>query len=141
VANGIDIRLLGDKQLQRKLTNLELAVQKKIVRKALRAGAKPMLATAKAKVNVDTGALKANIKIKALKRSRRGSFGVQVTTPPREKLGIAADDPGYYPAILEYGSATNRAQPFLRPAFDDNRSRSLDVVKETIASGVRGAVR
>lgn len=140
MARFVDISVLGDKALERKLRKLDERVQKKIVRKALRSGAKPVLADAKAYVPIDTGALESELKITA-SRARRGFFGVQVATPPRSILGIGPDDKGYYPAILEYGSDKMEPIPYLRPAFDNNRGRALAIIRDVLVKGVREAVR
>lgn len=135
----IDISMLGDKKLQRQLSKLPARVEKRIVRKALRAAARPVLRAAKQKCPVDTGALKKGLKIRARKRSRK-SFGVDVSTPTREKLGIASDSKWYYPALVEYGyvrkGITYAARSFLRSAKDATRSAALAILKREIGAGV-----
>ena len=141
-AGTVDISLLGDKALSKKLRRLETKVQKKIVRKALRAGARPILASAKALVPYSEGLrrrsgkhLRDTLKLRALK-ARKGRFGVQVLTGTREELGIAANESGYYPLSLEYGGGNAPAQPYLRPALDMNRVRSTRIVHYTIRRGI-----
>ena len=71
---SVDISVLGNKQLQKQLKLLEGNMQKKIVRQALRAAAKPVLASAKAKCPVGkTGRLKKSLKLRAMKQ--RGCLG------------------------------------------------------------------
>jgi len=137
---GIDISGLGDARLQARLKRLDAKVQKKVVRKALRAGAKMVLAAARALVSADTGALRAGLKPRALK-ARRGTFGVQVMTPTREQLGIPADASGYYPAVLEYGAEGHPARPFLRPALDQARSTATSAIREAIVQGIDEAAK
>lgn len=131
----VDISGLGDKRISAKLGALDLKVQKKIVRKALRKAARPILAEARARVAVDTGKLRDGLSIKAV-RARRGVFGVQVVTPRRVDLGIPADAKGFYPAVLEYGSENHPPRPYLRPALDANREKAVDTVADFVRSEI-----
>lgn len=132
---AIDISILGVPELQKKLAALPWALQRKIMRKALRLAGKPVLATAKAMVPVDTGALKKGLKLRAIKRNSRGIIGVRVTTPSREALGLEKDE-AYYPAVLEFGIQGKPAHPYMRPAIETNRSKSLDIIKTEVAKGL-----
>lgn len=136
----INIELLGEPELQRKLDALDRKVQRKVVRKAIREGAKPVLAAAKAKVPVDTGALKAGLKLRALKRSRTG-FGVYIRTPTRAELDIPDDDESYYPAVVEYGAEFSPPQPYMRPAMDENRDRATAKITEVLRTGINEATK
>lgn len=134
----VDIQVSGGAELQAKLRKLDLALQKKIVRKALRKAWRPVLAATIAKVPVDTGALRAGIKLRALK-ARKGNFGVQVMLPRRDELDIDNSSPWYYPAILEYGHENAAPRPFLRPAFDENRDRALNIFADEVSKGITAA--
>jgi len=141
VARMVDISLLGDKALARKLHRLSVVTQRKVVRPALRAGAKPVLATALELVHRLTGGLAATLKIRALPRNRRGFFGVQVRTGTRRELGIAEDDPNFWPMALEYGHRSNWGgrvppYPYLRPAMDQNRGKATRIIMVEIAQGI-----
>ena len=135
----VDISVFGDKQLQRALKALPINVEKKVVRQALRKAAKPVLDTAKSLVPVKTGALKKSLKLRALRKQKRGQFGVQVMTGTREQLGIAADDPYYYPMAVEVGTAKAPAHPFMRPALDQNREATYRLVAELVRTGITRA--
>lgn len=127
----VDVSQLGDKRVSAKLARLDIKVQKKIVRQALRKAAAPILATAKARVAVDTGALRDGLTIRAVK-AKKGVFGIQVATPRRAELGIPADAKGFYPAVLEYGSVDHPPKPYLRPALEQNRDRALATVADFV---------
>lgn len=139
----VDISIVGDKKLQAKLRRLETKVQRKIVRKALRDAAKPVLADAKARVPVDTGLLKRSLVVRAARRQRRGTFGVFIQPKGRDFFGIPGDDPYFYPAIVEFGSLKRAlpARSYLRAAVDDNRSATLLRIRNEIASQVKAEAR
>lgn len=140
MAKMISIEVLGDKALQRKLRALPIAMEKKIVRKALREAGRPILASAKALVPVRTGALKKSLRLRALKRSR-GSFGVQVRTGTREELGIPADAPYYYPMAVEVGTGHAPAHPYMRPALKSNEGKSIRIAAAEIRRGIEEVAR
>ena len=124
----IDISLLGDKALQRKLNRLPQKIQKKVMRQALREGARPILAAAKTNAPVDTGRMKASLKLRSHK-ARRGNFGVEVRTGTRTELGIPEGATSYYPYSVEFGHGNVPAHPFMRPALDDNREVAEKLLK------------
>jgi len=135
---AVDISGLGDTRLGKQLAKLEARIQKKIVRKALRTAGKMVLADARARVPVDTGALKKGLKLRAVK-SRGGFVGVHITTPRRDELGIPQSAKHYYPAVLEYGAENHPARPYLRPALDANRSKAIEIIRSEIRKAVSSA--
>ncbi len=142
MAKIVDISILGDKQLQRKLRRLATQVQKKIVKKALREAGRPVLAAAQQKAPVGkSGRLKKSLKLRARKQ-RRGEFGVEIRTGTRTELGIAADASGFYPMSIEYGFTHARsgqkvpAQSFLRAAIDENARKAKTIIISEVRVGL-----
>jgi HK97 gp10 family phage protein len=126
-AGGMGVEfLVGIEGLQQTIKSLQgftPTLQKKILRKVMRKATRPVLQKAKAMVPVDTGKLQQNLKVRAVsqgRKRRRGLIGASVRTPARDKLDIDKDDRGYYPAVLEYGSAKRNIAPrgYLRKAKD-----------------------
>ncbi len=120
----IDISILGDKALERGLSQLHGRIQRKVVRQSLRKSAKRLNAAivqnlSGIPVAPDSGrwltAQKAQKPISG-KRSRRG-VRIEVGYPSREALGIAAKDKYYYPAAIEYGTTKTRKGRGPLPAF------------------------
>ena len=129
-AGGMGVEMLvgigGLQQTIKALQGFTPTLQKKILRKVLRKATKPVLEKAIALVPVDTGKLQQNLKIRAVshgRKKRRGLIGASVRTPARDKLDIDKDDRGYYPAVLEYGSAKRNIAPraYLRKAKDASK--------------------
>lgn len=131
-----DISLLGDVELERKLQALPEKLERKVIRQAIRKGGQPILRDARANANKLTGAMARSIKLRAMKR-KKGRIGVRIQTGTRLELGIRADDPYYYPAIVEFGDGdTRRPYRFMRGALDRNQHRSLTVMRDEIARGI-----
>ncbi len=96
------VTVTGFDQFRAKLAALPRVVARKYARQALRAGAKPMQAAliAAAPVGLDEhqGITQESIKIRAIKRTRKG-IGLQVVTlPPDDWKGDA-----FYPSFAEFG--------------------------------------
>jgi HK97 gp10 family phage protein len=68
---GIRIKLVGDKELLRKLDRLQKKDARKAIRRGLRAGAKILAVETKRLVPKVTGAIKRAVRVRAGKRSRR----------------------------------------------------------------------
>ena len=137
MAKFVSIEVLGDKALQRKLKAIPIALERKIVRKALREAARPVLATAQALVPVESGKLKKGLKLRALRKQKRGQFGVQVRTPTHDELGTPYGLRAYYyPAHLELGHGNVAGRPFLRNALDSNRTTSTAIAAREIRAGI-----
>jgi len=135
---AIDISIFGDKKLEKQFKKLDLKLQKKTIKKALRDSAKIVKNTAKARVGVRSGKLKKSLKVRTEKGLKRGQFGIVVVTGTREELNIDADDKYYYPAAVEFGTKNLPAKPYLRPAIDENRDLIFDLIASRIRSAIKG---
>ena len=137
---SIDIKLLGDKSLSRTFSRLPGAVQKKLLRKGLRAGAKIVLARARILAGRISKQLGRLLKVRALKRSRR-RMGVLVVAPTKAKLGIPEDAKGYWPAHIEFGFRHTSgkqvpARPYLRPAADQTKEAAFKAIGDSLREAV-----
>jgi HK97 gp10 family phage protein len=126
----MSIAIKGAKELERKLLSFEPKLAKKIVRTALRDGAKLILEAAKANVPVATGALRDSLKVRAM-RKRRFTYGIMVATAAGWFKGEQ-----FYGAFVEFGTSRLAARPFVRPAFDSEK----DAAEKTIVDGIRQGI-
>lgn len=145
------MEIQGAKELERNLATLGQRVHKKVVRKAVREGQRPLLAAAKANarsmVGGDMGSkIASNLEIRAPKKQERGSYVLLV----RMKAGIQefvyyrkgahsllkpGGGPGkeigrtYIPAAIEYGHMNGPTYvppiPFAQNAADATRSETI----------------
>jgi HK97 gp10 family phage protein len=93
--------LLGIPEFKRALSQLALDLRKKVIRKALRAGAKVVQAQAKANAPVRTGLMRRRIVVMAskLRKAARGEVGVYLTVRATKKARATKDrrnDPFYF---------------------------------------------
>ena len=124
----IDIGLIGDKDLQKKLNKLQGKDAKAVIRKVLRNQQKEIKKRADALVPTKSGALKASLRIRAGKRSRKrisvvliagGKRSIGKTESKRRGIAEGATEEAYYASFVELGTDKQPAQSFMRKARDD----------------------
>ena len=162
------MRIEGGKELERKLLALPQKIAKKVIRKAVREGGKPILRDMKSNIKSMLGHSGAKtytyqtkrgklhtvgvrgllLKYLVLRKWRRQSrcgFGMGVYISPQAAEYFAGATKGgnryWIPAAIEYGHDNAAAIPFMRNAVDKNRTRSITTIKRHIAVGVEREAR
>ncbi len=131
----MSINIVGAKELEKKLGGMEKNVARKIVKDVLRKAMKPLLADAKSRVQVKSGFLKKNLKIRTMKKKKH-RYGVFVGVGQKWYVGKA-----FYGAFLEFGTSKMAARPFLRPAFDGTKKRVENIVKAGLKRAIESIGR
>ncbi|PLR93193.1 HK97-gp10 family putative phage morphogenesis protein [Bacillus sp. T33-2] len=116
----MSFKLEGMDQLMRQIDQMGKAVDNQLLEKALQEGAEIMKEKVQETVPVRTGKLKANIIVSDVKD------GVIHVGPDQQ--GTA-----FYGHFLEFGTSKATAQPFMGPAFENNK----DAVEEKMADVVK----
>jgi HK97 gp10 family phage protein len=157
------IQVEGMSGLLVKLKELPNRIANNIVNQALEAGAAPILAAAKANVPVDTGFLRDSLKLNR-ERVRQNSYLVRVGTELGDYQGksfygsfieygyrrgkrqsrrkrVKGEDGKNRLVANELFSETDKrpvvpAQPYLRPAFDENVTTSIDIISQYLGSAI-----
>ena len=81
------------------------------------------------------GALKRHMKVRALKRSRKG-FGYQILMPLRVQLGIKENEKYFYPTVVEYGDHDTPPHSFLRRGWDAKEAAAIKMLEDLIWDGI-----
>ena len=130
----ISTEIRGIKELARDIDKLSASFGRTTLRTALRNGGKPVVKTAKAHVAVDEGDLKRALIGKA-KVDRKGEGQVRIGARRGGKFK------GYHAHFIELGTSKQPAQPYLRPALDENErvilSEFVDAINRTIAGKLK----
>ena len=124
----------GIRSIDRRLKRLLPAVQKKVVRQAMRAGLKVIASLVKAEAPADTGEMRRNVKVRALKSRRRGSIGLECRIKAVDALKRTSAGTGktvFYGAIQEY-----RFNDFMKRAFVAKGRLARQVMIDGIRSGI-----
>ena len=115
---SIGFRVEGLEELERQFDRLADTSKRKVMMKALNAGAAPIKKEAKANAPVDKGVLKSQIRSKQMKYTEKPAVGIYVS-------GKA-----FYWYFIENGTSKMAAAPFLRPAVDSKHEEAVDRFKE-----------
>ena len=156
-------RLDGDADLFRKFDALPRKLQGKVLRPALRAGAKVILAGVLVSVPRRTGRLARAIKIKSAKRTRKGTVGVNVQVGEGDFIGktfyggfvqfghgigkrVAGTKhrKGAVAGMVAAGSDTRervRARPFMTIGFKARKERAKTIIMDKLRQGIREVAR
>lgn len=127
--SGLSVQIEGMPNLKRKFSGLSQVAQKKVLRKAMRGAAKPVVKAAKAKAPVRTGKLKKSIRTTV--SMRRGKA--------EAKVGFGGKQ--YYGIFSELGTVKMPARPFLRPALDSQKDASVRAFVEVIQAEIAKVAR
>lgn len=130
--------LLNFREVSRALQELPRGVVKNVVRRSVYAGATKIRDVAKAKVPVDTGALRASIVAKTNRTDQTGAISASVGVARKKFVRgrRGGKSPRRYAHLVEFGTAKVAASPFLRPAMDTQ----LDAVIEVTAMKMRQGI-
>lgn len=121
MGNGATIR--GDDELVTKLRGLASKATPAQLRAALMAGALPIQTAAVQKAPVLTGTLRRSIHTETAETSD-GAVA---------RIGTNVE----YAIHQEFGTSRTRAQPYLRPAFDEKRADALKEIQRALAEMVK----
>lgn len=112
------LSITGFKELEADFKLLSNAEQRKVSRKAVRAGAVVFRDAVRANAPVRSGVLKRSISVDTVRGS--ATAGVKFKKVPAKKKGKKGKHKTmpYYWYFLEHGTSKMPAQTFVRPAFD-----------------------
>jgi len=122
------INVFGDVEVIRNLGRLKTSIERKVLRKAIAKGLKPIAAAAKRKAAVRSGLLKRSIKSKV---TRMVSGKIFVDPKVTGVVDGKLSKPAKYAHLIEFGTRKAKAQPFMRPAMNEGRTRALAIIEQT----------
>lgn len=153
---------MGARDLDKALSSLKKAAAKSVARKALKAAAEPMRAAAEADAPRRFGTLKASVQISGrAKRADAGAaaFGAALRAGmSKEDARIAAraansaaksqsvtlfmgvNSNTGQGVLQEFGTDHHPAQPFMRPAWDGNKEKALQIIMDVLRAEIDKAV-
>lgn len=124
----------GAADIAKVLKRLPEKMTEQVLVQALRAGGKPIVKEAKDLVPVRSGDLKKSIVVrKATKKQRKGGAGlvaIGFTKPTSRRAHL-----------IEYGTSTTRAQPFMRPALDHKGDEAIAAIGTQLGKSIEKAAK
>lgn len=154
------VRVDGLRELEAKLRALGVEYGTKAafnpVRNALNKAARVVRDSAKQRVRKKTGTLADNIIVtskgrpdpngmissKVVVRSKAKAYKDNARNRRAGKVGGDYKNYGplFYARFLEFGTSKMKAYPFLRPAFDENKNRLPEMIKNELAAAIERSV-
>ena len=118
-------QIIGDKQLLANLNALAPKVKKRIMKPAMRKGGQVIAKRAKLKVKKRSGLLRKSIKAKSTKN---GNGRIFVDPKVEGEYKGKKVKPSKYAHLVEFGTRTAKAHPFLRPALNEGKDDAFKAV-------------
>ena len=112
---ALEIKVDGTKRLRKRLEALDDHTRGAVLARIVMAAAEPVRAVAAQKAPTRTGKL------------------VETMTT---SAGVGPNNEAWYGIFAEYGTVNHSAQPFLRPAFDEQKRN----VSQRMATDLRGEI-
>lgn len=137
MANKVSVRVEGLKELDEALREFSKATERNIIRRALFRAGQPIMDSAASRAPRLRGKLQASIGqgtklTRRQKGSHRAESGIEVF------VGAGA----LVQAITqEFGTINHSPQPFMRPAWDENKNRSMNIFKEAMTEEIDKAAK
>lgn len=128
---SFSFKLSGFDLLDKELSKLPEAAERKIGVKALRKAGQPILKSMRSKAPVLTGEGRRSLFMKALKPK---SKKIKVIIGPR--VGKRANNDGFHLKFIEFGTENIPAKPFARPAYDEHKHNVPKIVGEELWKGI-----
>lgn len=154
MASMFDLRMIGDKEVERALGALPRELQTKTVRTALRKSGgrvktELLLNLTGRILEEETGALVAAYEMQPVRTRRQpdGTVVASIKTPTQVQLGLPRPrhdptiDVEHYGMIQEYGQPDQPPRPFMRKAVDDNVEREHRLIGQDVGAGTERAWR
>lgn len=137
---SVKAQVLGGETAVKVFDGLPAVLQRNLIRKSVRKAAKPVLDRAKANVPVDKGKLKASLKLRALRRTRKfpGRVGLKIQTSGKDSL-FAGEQ--YYGAFQEFGTADIEPSGFLKRAADESKQEVNSIFQAELRARLKESVK
>jgi len=145
------VEVVGLRELNKRLLALPAYIGDKPLKMALRKVGKVVQGTAKARVRKKTGALADNIIVAQVRKLPPTEVAVQVTIRAKAKkykdnarnrrsgkvgTEYANVGPLFYARFLEFGTSRMPPYPFLRPAFEQDKTALPEMLRTELAVAI-----
>jgi len=133
------VTIEGLKDLDRALSALPRSVGKKVARDVLRDAAEPMARTARQLAPRDEYHLYDSIDVSTRLNSRQRSLHREEAMPTFQEMFVGTNNPAG--VQQEFGNERHGAQPFMRPAWDAEKTPTLNRIANSLWFHIEKAAR
>jgi HK97 gp10 family phage protein len=132
------LRIEGLKEVQTALRALPNSTAKGIMRRILKKRGEPIAQSARDKVNVDEGDLQSSIVVSTkLSKTQKKKHRKPDKNDVEVYIGPGPDPAAH---LQEFGSRIHGAHPFMRPAWDANKTGVLEGIREDLWTEINKTV-
>jgi HK97 gp10 family phage protein len=125
----VEVKFTGGEELARTLNALPTKLSRQIKREALLDAAQPIVTVARRLAPREPGAPDLADNIEAVAgRGGLDTFGDEKATT----VAIGPVRGFFYGKFQEFGTVHHAPQPFMRPAWESQRTRTLDLIRERL---------
>ena len=140
------VRVDGLKELDRALAELPRATGKNVLRRMLRKAAQPIADDMRAKAPDDPGTggndLRSSIGVGSRLGKRQAKLHRKMFKSDKASVEVFAGA-GVIPHahLQEFGTVNHGPQPFARPAWDSNKGRALETIRNDLGDEIAKAAK
>lgn len=129
----------GLRELERTLADLPKATGKNVLRRVLKKAAAPIETTAEALAPRFSGTLKSNIATGTRLTRRQAQMVRKANSKSSAEIHVGTSDPAGIQT--EFGNVNQDAEPWLRPAWDQNKDGALDTIANDLGGEIEKAAQ
>ncbi|MDB6177934.1 HK97 gp10 family phage protein [Paracoccus sp. Z330] len=144
---SVTVDVEGFAELERTLDNLSKAAGKGVLRRALKKAAQPTADLASSMAPVRTGNLARSVIVGAKLDGRQARIHRRMFRDDKSSVEMfvgpsyLSGDGGRHGHLVEFGTWKMAAQPFMRPAWDQDKRAMLDRLSEELWAELEKAIR
>lgn len=127
---GKTIRIEGTARLRRQLDRLDGAMRRELLQRMVTQGGELVARVAGMKAPIDEGVLSESVIVEMIESSAYHATA-----------GIGPHKDAFYGKFQEFGTQKHGAQPFLRPAYDEQKRPAVRVMADVARARIRRAVK
>lgn len=124
------VRISGLKELDRALGQLPKSTAKSVLRRTLKEAAEPMAQTARGMAPVEEHHLVESIDVSTKLNRRQRRLHKKNNAKTFQDMFVGTNNPAG--VQQEFGNDRHPAQPFMRPAFDQEKKPTLDRIANSL---------
>ncbi|KUO53196.1 MAG: hypothetical protein APF82_00995 [Sphingomonadales bacterium BRH_c42] len=133
------VRIAGLRELENALANLPKATGKNVLRRVLRKAAAPIESTAEALAPRFTGTLESKIVTGTRLTRRQAQMVRRADSKSSAEIHVGTSDPAG--VQTEFGNAHQAPDPWLRPAWDQNKDGALNTISGELGGEIEKAAQ
>lgn len=149
MATSVTVRVEGLRELGERMRRLSSEVALKVSARATNKAAQLIKKQAKTNIqtspSVDQGDLLRSVIVKKIPKSQTNLTSEHIVTVrgrgKKVKEGAKAQATAPHAHLVEFGTVHMPAEPFLRPAFQQEKGFAFGVIKSTLEEGIEKAAK